>query len=469
MKKLKTLIGLPVVVMAILCAKYPNKIDALGRFIDAEFQGNVELKRIANSMSMKELLNCCINNTEDNNIDRTESVDINKFLETVGFQVVFSSEEEKQECLEFLTNNESSPVKPKTLVSSLLTDFSKSMFKNITKPSACITSPGSKVIFSRMFNWAELDPFPRVIVEPFCRTAAVSLSIMNDPRIEKVVLNDADIRVVNYLYCLKNCPIYLMHAIIEEIKSKDYNDWLSGTLTSDKYFNRLNKGILKLKKCGNILDGKSSLCKHNIIAAAYFFLTINLTSNGASKKLNKKLGNTLKKVDSLTKKFVRMMAASYALRKAVILHKDFEEIINEYGNETNKYATIIFCDSPYLFCLIKYSDKVSIVTDKSVTKVSYVKEFREDDLKRMNIALHNANSRVLITHSDNEKANQILGGNIEAPSIKFITSYESYKPRFKKSEEPNPDNQSSKKKKSKMYKTNVFGKNVPFSLLLPRK
>ena len=135
---------------------------------------------------------------------------------TTEFQVIISDKVFTRTDYEFYNKMFEGKSKDK-----LFSAFSNIVIHYFSKrvPSVGTTTPGSKNAFCWLLNMLKIPRFS-YIVEPFCRTCSFSLALRD--KAKEFILNDKDIEVVNYLTCLKECPIYLINAIIKIVNSDEF-------------------------------------------------------------------------------------------------------------------------------------------------------------------------------------------------------------------------------------------------------
>lgn len=282
-------------------------------------------------------------------------------------------------------------------------------------PSLCILSPGSKVFFCSKLDISKI-PELKYIIEPFARTCSFSLALRD--KAKEFILNDKDIEVVNYLTCLKECPIYLINAIIKIVNSDEFKQLRDAahekvmvrkqlkeahapatmseqkgkadkafTSARDEYIGKLSKKLQgDSPEWLDELLGKEHINKKwrgithsSIQKAAYFFIIINITYSGDCKSINHNRIDGL--ANSLKNKFPRMLSAAGVLQRAKIFHNDYSDIMKKYGALDD---ALFLLDPPY-------------ITDKGEDDKTYNFTFNIEDMKHM-ASLAQDISHVIVTH-----------------------------------------------------------------------
>lgn len=286
-------------------------------------------------------------------------------------------------------------------------------FKRV--PSVGITTPGSKVQLCRMLDISKI-PELKYIIEPFARTCSFSLALRDKSK--EFILNDKDIEVVNYLTCLKECPIYLINAIIKIVNSDEFKQLRDAahekvmvrkqlkeahaqatmseqkgkadkafTSARDEYIGKLSKKLQddSPEWLDELLDKEHinkkwrGITHSSIQKAAYFFIIINITYSGDCKSINHNRIDGL--ANSLKNKFPRMLSAAGVLQRAKIFHNDYSDIMKKYGALDD---ALFLLDPPY-------------ITDKGEDDKTYNFTFNIEDMKHM-ASLAQDISHVIVTH-----------------------------------------------------------------------
>lgn len=346
---------------------------------------------------------------------------INGAENTIEFQVVVTDDNftpgyyEKYNSLTLERKNceqeGNTSITPKDKLFSIMLSIVMNFFADST-PCVCLTSPGSKITFCRNVDFKKLFPVPGegIIIEPFCRTAAFSMAA--NELVKEIILNDLDSNVVYYLTCLKEYPLYLINAIIDEMNSDLFKEVQLAISKGGKHCNirSIYFHYLKQHIADTSYNAANTKRKSIFKVAACYFLLINLSYSGKSDSVNSVCVHELSQKEKLASKFMKMMSASVVLRKAVITHHDYKWVLSNYKNK--KGFVWIFLDSPY-------------IDDKGENDGTYGAEdsklgkFNKAELEKMCDSVKKA-PRVLITHSRND----IVSGIISGKEMELVGCYD---------------------------------------------
>lgn len=379
--------------------------------------GSSEVAKRVERISQADILAACIDYLKDNNKSQPQVrlfsySTINGAEETVEFQVVVTDDNFTPGYYEYYNSlnlerknceqEGDTSITPKDKLFSIMLSIVMNFFSDGT-PCVCLTSPGSKITFCRNIDFKKLFPVPGegIIIEPFCRTAAFSMSA--NELVKEIILNDLDSNVVYYLTCLKEYPLYLINAIIDEMNSDLFKEVQLAISKGGKHCNirSIYFHYLKQHIADTSYNAANTKRKSIFKVAACYFLLINLSYSGKSDSVNSVCVHELSKKKRLASKFMKMMSASVVLRKAIITHHDYKWVLERYKEHPD--LVWIFIDPPY----INSKSENDGTYGKADSKLG---KFDKTELEKMCKLLKGA-PRVLITHSRNDIVSGIMSGN----------------------------------------------------------
>lgn len=303
-------------------------------------------------------------------------------------------------------------------ITSLFTDIVLSCFMD-RKPNIHLVTSGSKQGFVDLVDVGELEledsdgkrkklkeiygKLDLLGVEPSARSAAFLFKFHK--YFKRLHLNDADQRFYNFLWCLKNYPLYVISDII--------------TFNCDEDLNKLREKATKRgKKSGDvsalvqIMNFMATQCnmfsdsvRDRVRAAAWLFLWVNMSFSG---NFNSYISKDLLNIKNLYSMLPEVLSAALVLQKAEISCMDCVDFTKKFINNT---LSVIFADPPYVdifgSACKTYSIKMpkDFVANNSKRTVKALKPFGIEKIKELFSLLSAAKGKVLITHSNEHEVN----------------------------------------------------------------
>lgn len=335
------------------------------------------------------------------------------------------------EILRSLYQSEDGTFDVSNAITSLFTDVVLSCFMDCT-PNLHLVTYGSKLTFVDSIDVGELEcedsngkrkKLKKIYrqldlsgVEPCARSAAFLLKFHK--YFKRLYLNDADQRFYNFLWCMKEYPLYVISDIL--------------TFNSDEELNKLREvakaeAILRQQAkdggetLGELPDGSSLVkirdfmavrcnafsnsVRDRVRAAAWLFLWINMSFSG---NFDSGISKDRIYITKLHRMLPELLSAALVLQKAEISCEDCVEFT---GRFIENKLSVIFVDTPYVLTFGSACKTYTIRLPKDFEPkdgkrtVKALKPFGIDKIKELFSLLSTAKGRVLITHSNEHEVN----------------------------------------------------------------
>lgn len=365
-----------------------------------------------------------------------------------------------------LYRNEDGTFDVSQAITSLFTDIVLSCFMDCT-PNLHLVSSGSKLTFADLTDLGELefetsngtqkklkDIYYKLDLsasEPCARAATVSLK--NHKYFKHLYLNDADLRFYNFLWCMKNYPLYVISEILicdcdkklNELRKAAKAEAIARQQAKDRgeTLGKLPDGssLVKIREfLAAHCNAFSNSVRDRVRAAAWLFLWVNMSFSG---NFDSGISKDRIYINNLNSKLSEMLSAVLVLQKAEISCMDCVDFMKRFIDMNNFFW---FVDTPYVLNFGSACKTYSIRLPKNFVPkcgrriIKDLPPFGIDKIKALFSLAAQAEGRVLITHSaehEVEYAAYCVG-------LDYLFSY---------SNKANGSNE-------KGYVTNVFSKNI---------